>query len=88
MAVYKDIFYMYFCTNVLLVKKFVSNKDKEAIKVEVPKRLAEEFRKYVANKYGLRRGALSKAIIDLIEKELGYEERGENDISNIVGLGL
>jgi hypothetical protein len=37
--------------------------DVEVIKVEVPKALAERFRKYVAEKYGLRRGSLTKAIV-------------------------
>ncbi len=61
----------------------------EIIKVEIPIWLAEKFRKYVAEKYGLRRGALSRAIIDLIEKELGLNESRENKtINSIVGIGL
>ena len=59
----------------------------EVIKVEIPKVLAERFRRYVAEKYGFRRGALSKAIADLIERELGFTGVGE-DVSAIVGLGL
>ncbi|MEZ0394397.1 MAG: hypothetical protein ABWK00_05090 [Desulfurococcaceae archaeon] len=56
-------------------------------KVELPRELAEKFRRYVAEKYGLRRGALSRAIADLIERELGSREPG-SDISGIIGLGL
>ena len=40
--------------------------DFEVIKVEIPKALAE--------KYGLRRGSITRAIIDLIEEKLGEVE--------------
>lgn len=61
----------------------------EVIKVEIPVWLAEKFRRYVAEKYGFRRGALSKAIIDLILKELGlYGVSGSETIDSIVGIGL
>ena len=60
--------------------------EKETIKVELPKPLAERFRRYAAEKYGLRRGALSAALADLIEKALGIST-GEG-VDAIVGLGL
>ncbi len=61
-------------------------KDREVIKVEVPRQLAERFRRYVAERYGLRRGSISRAIADLIERELGV---GDGDtVDPIVGLGL
>ena len=66
----------------------MSSREKEVIKVEVPRELAEEFRRYVAEKYGLRRGSLSRAIIELIEKELAYERKESGDVVSILGLGL
>jgi hypothetical protein len=60
--------------------------EKEVIKVELPKPLAERFRRYVAERYGLRRGALSAAVADLIERALGAPA-GEG-VDAIVGLGL
>ena len=61
----------------------------EVIKVEVPVWLAEKFRRYVAEKYGLRRGAISRAIVDLIMRELNLAEAKEpNTVDSIVGLGL
>ena len=61
----------------------------EVIKAEVPVWLAEKFRRYVAEKYGLRRGAISRAIIDMITKELGLQEAETGEtIDPIVGLGL
>lgn len=70
----------------------MAGKDKrrvEVIKAEVPMWLAEKFRRYVAEKYGLRRGAISRAIVDLIMKELGIVEAGGSDTADpIVGLGL
>ncbi len=62
----------------------------EVIKVELPVWLAERFRRYVAEKYGFRRGALSKAIVDLIEKELGLRpiHQKHSTINSIIGLGL
>ena len=67
-----------------------AKRDVEVIKVELPTWLAERFRRYVAEKYGFRRGSLSKAIIDLIEKELGLKsmEPGYSKVDSIVGLGL
>lgn len=63
--------------------------DVEVIKVEIPKPLAERFRRYVAERYGFRRGALSKAIVDLIERELALtESHSVEGVNNIVGLGL
>ncbi|MEZ0346227.1 MAG: hypothetical protein ABWK01_06735 [Infirmifilum sp.] len=62
-------------------------RDVGVIKVELPRELAENFRRYAAEKYGFRRGALSRAIADLIEGELGSGEPG-GDVSSIVGLGL
>ena len=66
-----------------------NKKDTEVIKVEIPKSLAEKFRKYVAEKYGFRKGALSKAITDLIEKELrSLRFQSSSTIDEIVGLGF
>jgi hypothetical protein len=63
--------------------------DVEIIKIEIPKVLAEKFRKYVAEKYGLRRGSITKAIIDLIEEKLAETKKPTTDtVDNIVGLGL
>jgi len=59
----------------------------EVIKVEIPKWLAERFRRHVAEKYGLGRGALSRAVADLIERELGLGGEG-GTVDPIVGLGL
>ena len=56
------------------------------IKVELPKPLAEKFRKYVAERYGLRKGALSAAVAELIEKAL--ETPFSEGVDAIVGLGL
>ncbi|MGC8983020.1 MAG: hypothetical protein ACP5KA_04625 [Desulfurococcaceae archaeon] len=65
------------------------DKNVEVIKVEIPRDLAEKFRKYVAEKYGFRRGALSKAVADLIERELAFERAQTTEgIGNIIGLGL
>jgi len=66
-----------------------TKKDTEVIKVEIPKSLAERFRKYVAEKYGFRRGALSRAIADLIKRELNaLRSQSSNTVDSIVGLGL
>lgn len=73
---------------VFSVKFEVKKKDTEVIKVELPKDLAERFRKYVAEKYGLRKGVLTKAIIDLIEKELGIGSETTSSVESIIGLGL
>lgn len=63
--------------------------DTEVIKVEIPKSLAKRFRRYVAEKYGFRRGALSKAIADLIGKELSsLRFQASSTVDEIVGLGF
>ncbi|MCD6408910.1 MAG: hypothetical protein J7L98_01020 [Candidatus Verstraetearchaeota archaeon] len=55
----------------------------------MPRWLAEKFRRYVAEKYGFRRGALSRAIIDLVQKELGLSKSGRAEtVASIVGIGL
>lgn len=54
--------------------------------MELPKPLAERFRRYVAEKYGLRKGALSAAVAELIEKAL--EAPTGEGVDAIVGLGL
>lgn len=61
--------------------------DIEVIKVELPRWLAEKFRKYIAERYGLRRGVLSRAIANIIEKELGIKE-GSGTVDEILGLGF
>ncbi|MEM0050123.1 MAG: hypothetical protein QXW39_06290 [Candidatus Bathyarchaeia archaeon] len=67
----------------------LGEEDVEVIKVELPKWLAEKFRRYVAEKYGFRRGALSKALADIIERELGTGwSSGSGNVDAIVGLGL
>lgn len=67
----------------------MGREDIEVIKVELPRWLAEEFRRYVADKYGFRRGALSKAIADIMERELEIGRGlGSGTIDGIVGLGL
>jgi hypothetical protein len=64
-------------------------RDVEVIKVELPRDLAIRFRKYVAEKYGFRRGALSRAIADLIERELtSTRAQAAEGVEVIVGLGL
>jgi len=60
--------------------------DKEVLKVEVSKPLAERFRRWVAERYGMRRGSLSRAVEDLIAKAVG--EAGGEGPEAIVGLGL
>ena len=63
-------------------------KNVEVIKVELPRDLAERLRRYAAEKYGLIRGSLSKAITDLITRELALYGEGSGSIDAIVGLGL
>lgn len=60
--------------------------EKEVVKVELPKPLAEKLRRYAAERYGLRRGALSKAVAELLELALGAP--GGEGVDGIVGLGL
>lgn len=62
-------------------------RDVEVIKVELPGWLAERFRRYVAERYGLRRGVLSRAIAEMIERELGVVG-GSGTVEGILGLGL
>ena len=67
----------------------MKGEDVDVVKVEVPKILAEKFCKYAAEKYGLKRDPITKAIVDLIEK--GLAEAGGSTASTvdpIVGLGL
>ncbi len=66
----------------------MKKRDIEIIKVEVSRSLAERFRKYVAEKYGMRRGALSKAVADIIEEKLGRVEQLTGTVDLLVGLGL
>jgi hypothetical protein len=60
--------------------------DKEVLKIEVSKPIAEKFRRWVAERYGMRRGALSQAVEDLIAKAIG--EPGDHGVEDIVGIGL
>ncbi|MEM0085027.1 MAG: hypothetical protein QW743_03540 [Candidatus Methanomethylicia archaeon] len=67
----------------------VSTGDVEVIKVELPRWLAERFRRYVAEKYGFRRGSLSKVIADMIERKLKSKcDLASGTVDAIVGLGL
>jgi hypothetical protein len=67
----------------------LQEKDFEVIKIKVSKALAEKFRRYVAEKYGLKRGSITKAIVDLIEKKLGEVEHfTRGTVGSIAGLGL
>ncbi|MBS7611396.1 hypothetical protein KEJ27_04225 [Candidatus Bathyarchaeota archaeon] len=67
----------------------MEREDIEVIKVELPKWLAEKFWRYVAEKYGFRRGVLSKAMADMIERELETRYSLDSDtIDGIVSLGL
>lgn len=62
---------------------------KEVIKVEIPKWLAERLRRYAAERYGMRRGALSRAVAEILERELGGAPGGEaGGLDQLVGLGL
>ncbi|WP_054842612.1 hypothetical protein [Vulcanisaeta distributa] len=63
-------------------------RDVEVIKVELPRDLAERFRRYVAERYGLRKGSLSRAVADLIARELALYGETNGSIDAIVGLGL
>ncbi|MEM1995322.1 MAG: hypothetical protein QXW32_07640 [Nitrososphaerales archaeon] len=67
----------------------MGGEDNEVVKVELPRWLAERFRRLVAERYGFRRGSLSKAIADMIERELKAEcNLSSGTIDAIVGLGL
>jgi len=56
-------------------------KDADVIKIKVLKALAE--------KYGLRRGSLTKDIADLIEEKLAEAKKPATDtVDHTVGLGL
>ena len=63
------------------------DRDVEVIKVVLPD-LAERFRRYVAERYGLRRGALSRTIADLMARELTLYGKSKGCADAIVGLGL
>lgn len=63
-------------------------RDVEAIKVEIPRPLAERFRRYVAERYGLRRGSLSKALADILEEKLSQAEQPPGTVDPLIGLGL
>jgi len=65
---------------------FVLVGNKEVLKVEISKPLAEKFRQWVAERYGMRRGALSKAVEDLISRALGEPVGG--GVEDIIGIGL
>ncbi|MCC6019701.1 MAG: hypothetical protein LM601_11760, partial [Candidatus Verstraetearchaeota archaeon] len=53
------------------------------------KALAEKFRRYVAERYGLKRGSITKAIVDLIEEKLSeVEQSAIGTVDSIAGLGL
>lgn len=62
--------------------------EKETIKVEIPKWLADRLRKYAAERYGLRRGALSRAVSEILERELGGPPPSAEGLDRLVGLGL
>ena len=64
------------------------DRDVEVIKVVLPRDLAERFRRYVAERYGLRSGALSRTIADLIARELALYGESKGCVNAIVGLGL
>ncbi|MEM1986527.1 MAG: hypothetical protein QXQ02_06180 [Halobacteria archaeon] len=67
----------------------MGREDVEVIKVELPRWLAERFRRHAAEKYGFRKGSLSKAIADMIERELKSEfSLASGTVDAIVGLGL
>jgi hypothetical protein len=56
-------------------------KDADVIKIKVLKALAE--------KYGPRRGPLTKAIVDLMEEKLAEAKKPATDtVDHIVGLGF
>jgi hypothetical protein len=67
----------------------LQEEDFEVIKIKVSKALAEKFRRYVAERYGLKRGSITKAIVDLIEEKLvEVEHFTGGTVDSIVGLGL
>jgi hypothetical protein len=67
----------------------LQEEDFEVIKIKVSKALAEKFRRYVAERYGLKRGSITKAIVDLIEEKLSeVEQSARGTVDSIVGLGL
>lgn len=57
-------------TKFRIVLNSLVHEEKEVIKVELPKWLAERLGRY-AERYDLRRGALSKAVVEILERELG-----------------
>lgn len=58
------------------------------MKIEISKPIAEKFRRWVAERYGMRRGALSKAVEDLIAKAVNEPELGVGGVEDIIGIGL
>ena len=61
----------------------------KAIKAKVPVWLARRSHRYVAERYRLRKRAISRATINLIKKELGIIKSREPDtVDAIVGLEL
>ncbi len=55
----------------------------EVVKAEVPKALAEKFRRKAFELYGYRRGAMRKALRDLISRFVGS---GGADWSSLRGV--
>jgi hypothetical protein len=67
----------------------LQEEDFEVIKIKVSKALAEKFRRYVAERYGLKRGSIARAIVDLIEEKLVEVENFTTSTAvSIAGLGL
>ncbi|BAJ50162.1 hypothetical protein CSUB_C0301 [Candidatus Caldarchaeum subterraneum] len=69
-----------------VVGTFVLVGDKEVLKIEISRHIAEKFRRWVAERYGMKRGALSRAVEDLIAKTIG--ENGHGGVEAIVCVGL
>ncbi len=55
----------------------------EVVKAEVPKALAEKFRKRALEIYGYRRGSMKRAIEDLMKRFIGL---GRVDWSSLRGI--
>ncbi|GAB6946966.1 hypothetical protein JCM16161A_10960 [Vulcanisaeta sp. JCM 16161] len=60
----------------------------EVIKVELPRDLAERLRRYAAERYGSSSGALSRAVAELIARELGMHSEPSGTVDSIVSIGL
>lgn len=65
-------------------------RETEVIKIVLPRDLAERFRKYAADKYGSAKDPLSKAVIDIIEKEMSITPHSNSSckLDELIGLGL